>query len=81
MNTKLTLSLDQKLIEEIKTYAKKHQVSLSKMVENYFNFVVKKTDPEVTTSALVNELTGIINLPGDFNEKEEYNNYLSKKYK
>ena len=40
MNTKLTLSLDQKIIEEIKSYAKKHQVSLSKMVENYFNFVV-----------------------------------------
>ncbi len=81
MNTKLTLSLDQKIIEEIKSYAKKHQVSLSKMVENYFNFVVQKTELEVTTSAIINELTGIINLPKDFNEKEEYNNYLSEKYR
>ena len=51
------------------------------MVENYFNFVVQKTELEVTTSAIINELTGIINLPKDFNEKEEYNNYLSEKYR
>ena len=81
MNTKLTLSLDQKIIEEIKSYAKKHQVSLSKMVENYFNFVVQKTEFEAKTSALVNELTGIITLPKNFNEKEEYYDFLSEKYK
>ena len=81
MNTKLTLSVDQKIIEEIKLYAKKHQVSLSKMVENYFNFVVQKTQLEVTTSALVQELTGIVNLPKNFNEKEEYYDFLSEKYK
>ncbi|MDP8203499.1 MAG: DUF6364 family protein [Candidatus Tenebribacter mawsonii] len=81
MNTKLTLSVDQKIIEEIKSYVKKHQVSLSKMVENYFNYVVQKTKPEVKSSAIVEELTGIINLPGDFNEKEEYYNFLSEKYK
>ena len=81
MNTKLTLSVDQKIIEEIKSYAKQHQVSLSKMVENYFNFVVQKTQLEATTSALVKELTGIINLPKNFNEKEEYYDFLSEKYK
>ena len=81
MNTKLTLSVDQKIIEEIKSYAKQHQVSLSKMVENYFNFVVQKTQLKNTTSALVEELTGIINLPKNFNEKEEYYDFLSEKYK
>lgn len=81
MNTKLTLSVDQKTIEEIKSYAKQHQVSLSKMVENYFNFVVQKTQLKTTTSALVEELTGIINLPKNFNEKEEYYDFLSEKYK
>jgi len=81
MNTKLTLSVDQKIIEEIKSYAKQHQVSLSKMVENYFNFVVQKTQLKTTTSALVEELSGIINLPKNFNEKEEYYDFLSEKYK
>lgn len=81
MNTKLTLSLNQKIIEKIKVYAKKHQLSLSKMVENYFNLVVKKTEFEATTSALVTELTGIINLPENFNEKDEYYDYLIEKYK
>ena len=81
MNTKLTLSLDQKIIEEIKTYAKKHQVSLSKMVENYFNYIVHKANPKVKSSAIVEELTGIISLPANFNEKEEYYNFLNEKYK
>ena len=81
MNTKLTLSVDKKIIEEIKSYAKKHQVSLSKMVENYFNYIVHKTKPDVKSSAIVEELTGIINLPVNFNEKEEYYNFLSEKYK
>lgn len=51
------------------------------MVENYFNFVVQKTQLEVTTSALVEELTGIINLPENFDEKEECNDFLSEKFK
>ncbi|MCF7859937.1 MAG: DUF6364 family protein [Candidatus Cloacimonetes bacterium] len=80
MNTKLTLSVDQEVIKEIKSYAKKHQVSLSKIVENYFSFIVKKTQLEVPASALVDELTGIISLPKSFNEKEEYYGFLSKKY-
>ncbi|MEA2095617.1 MAG: DUF6364 family protein [Candidatus Cloacimonadota bacterium] len=81
MNTKLTLSVDQKIIQEIKSYAKSHQVSLSKMVENYFNYLVHKAKPNVKASAIVEELSGIISLPANFNEKEEYYNFLSEKYK
>lgn len=81
MNTKLTLSLDQKIIEEIKAYAKEHKVSLSKMVENYFSFVVKSTTSTESTSPLVKELTGIIQLPTDFNEREAYTEFLTEKFK
>ncbi len=81
MNTKLTLSVDQKIIEEIKSYSKMHKVSLSKMVENYFNYIVHGAKPKIKSSAIVDELTGIITLPANFNEKEEYYNFLSEKYK
>ncbi len=81
MNTKLTLSLDQKIIEATKSYAKKHQVSLSKMVENYFNYLIQKTKTDIEFTPIVKELSGIIDLPTNFNEKEEYYDFLSEKYK
>jgi len=81
MNTKLTLSLDQRIIEKVKTYAKIHKISLSKMVENYFRIIIKKPNIEIKSSAIVDELSGIIDLPVDFNENEEYYKYLVEKYK
>ena len=81
MNTKLTLSLDQKIIEATKSYAKKHQISLSKMVETYFNYLIQKNKSDIEVSPIVEELTGIISLPVDFNEKDEYYKYLNEKYK
>ena len=81
MNKNLTLSVDNKIIKQIKSYAKKHHISLSQMVENYFNYLINQSNSEQNNSTLVNELTGIINLPDNFNEKEEYHNFLRKKYK
>ena len=37
MDKKLTLSLDQRVIERAKGYAKKNNTSLSKMIEVYFD--------------------------------------------
>lgn len=37
MLTKLTLSIDEKLIEKAKKYARKNDISVSKMFENYIN--------------------------------------------
>jgi predicted HicB family RNase H-like nuclease len=45
MNTKLTLNIDQNVIEEAKTYAKKNSVSLSKLIENYLFSLTKKNNP------------------------------------
>ena len=36
MNTKLTLTVEKKVIAKAKSYAKKQNRSLSKLVENYF---------------------------------------------
>ena len=78
MNTKLTLNLDKEIIDEAKTYAKSHRISLSKLIENYLNSLTKQTKPKSTVSPLVESLTGII--PNDYDEKEDYRNYIDKKY-
>lgn len=41
MNTKLTLNLDKKVIEEAKNYARSNRVSLSKLIENYLDSLTK----------------------------------------
>lgn len=78
MNTKLTLNLDKEIIDEAKTYAKKHSVSLSKLIENYLNSLTRQSKKKTSVSPLVESLTGII--PNDYDEKEDYKNYIDKKY-
>jgi hypothetical protein len=78
MNTKLTLNLDKEIIQEAKTYAKSHGVSLSKLIENYLNSLTRASKKESTVSPLVESLTGII--PSDYDEKNDYRNYIDQKY-
>ena len=79
MNTKLTLSLNKNIIEEAKIYAKENQISLSKLIENYLNSLVKTRQKETTRiSPLVESLTGVIS--SDTDERKSYRDYLSEKY-
>ena len=61
MKTKLTLNLNQDLIKKAKSYAKKNQVSLDELVEDYL-YSLMKTNPKKVTkiSPLVESLTGVI---------------------
>ena len=79
MNTKLTLNIDEHVIEEAKFYAKNNSVSLSKLIENYLLSLTKRNTEETKISPLVESLTGVISLKSaDY--KKEYSDYLSKKY-
>ena len=60
-----------------KTYAKSHSVSLSKLIENYLNSLTQKSKEKSSVSALVESLTGII--PNDYDEIDDYRNYIDKK--
>jgi hypothetical protein len=79
MNTKLTLNIDQNIIEEAKSYAKNNSVSLSKLIENYLLSLTAKDSKKTKISPLVESLTGVISLE-DTDYKKEYSDYLSKKY-
>ena len=79
MNTKLPLNLDKNIIDEAKSYAKKNQVSLSKLIENYLHSLVRTSHKKTTKiSPLVESLTGIIS--SEIDERKSYRDYLSEKY-
>ena len=81
MDTKLTLKLDELIIEKAKEYAKKQHTSLSKMIENYLSSITENTTEKEEITPLVKSLTSIIQLPEDYDVKKEYSSYLSEKYK
>ena len=83
METKLTLRLNESVIERAKIYAKSQKISLSKMIESYLDSLTREKDSNDKTSItpLVKSLSGVINLPPDFDYKNEYADYLSEKYK
>ena len=83
METKLTLRLNDRVIERAKAYAKSHKISLSKMIEAYLDSLTRKNevDKKVLITPLVESLSGVIDLPSDFNYKEEYGDYLTEKYR
>lgn len=78
MNTKLTLNLDKEIIDEAKIYAKTHRVSLSNLIENYLNSLTRESKKKTSVSHLVESLTGII--PNDYEETNDYRDYIDKKY-
>lgn len=82
METKLTLKLDKNIIDQVKIYAKRRNVSLSKMVENYFRLI---TDENIILkekfSPIVKELSGIIDLKDEKKIRDDYTDYLIEKYK
>jgi hypothetical protein len=81
MDTKLTLKLDQDVIEKAKQYAKSKSISLSVLIENYLQKITSEEKSKKKITPLVKSLSGIIDLPEDFDHKKEYADHLSKKYK
>ncbi|MET4081610.1 sulfur relay (sulfurtransferase) DsrC/TusE family protein [Pedobacter sp. UYP30] len=82
MNTKLTLTIEKKVIEVAKVYAKEKGQSLSEMVENYFKFVTLSRNKikEKQLSPNVRKLRGIIKADDKFDYKQILTEELSKKY-
>ena len=60
MNAKLTLKLDRKAIETAKVYAKRHNRSLSGMVENYFSNLSPESIYPKKHSPVVENLTAVL---------------------
>lgn len=83
--TKLTLTIsDPSIIEEAKVPARETGRSLSALVENYLKQISRKSkEPEQDDeeiSPLVRSLRGMVDVPENWNEKEELYRALSEKY-
>ncbi len=84
MDSKLTLKLDKAIIEQAKVYAKKNQVSLSRLIENYLASLTQKDKSNkkvIEITPLVKSLSGSIKVPNDFDYEKAKHNYLMEKYK
>lgn len=81
MNTKLTLKLDQEVIESAKKYASDQKLSLSKIVEAYLQSLIsEKNIDDLKISPFVKSISTEKKSP-DLDYKKEYSNHLLEKYK
>jgi hypothetical protein len=80
MDTKLTIKLDENVINRAKSYAKRRKTSLSKMIESYLDAVTKPDSKGIEITPLVKSLSGVITLSEDFDYKRERTDFLIKKY-
>jgi len=80
MNTQITLNLNQNILEQATNYASLQKVSISELIENYLNSLPNVSPNQIIISPLVESLTGIISNENEQN-KSDYQNYLTEKYK
>jgi hypothetical protein len=82
--TKLTLRMDERLIEVAKRHAAAHDTSVSQMVATYFEALdalsvdARKRDPLPTPSPLVRSLVGV--LPCADDPEGAYRTHLEHKH-
>lgn len=82
MNTKLTLTIEQEIIEKAKDYAKGKNRSLSDIIENYLKTLTLKERKQKgkKLNPVVDSLRGSFKMPKDMDYKKELKNRLEEKY-
>jgi Family of unknown function (DUF6364) len=76
MQTKLTLTIKQSVIENAKRYARAKNKSVSKLVEDYLSNIssqTRETSLELGQSPITKRLTGAL---AQYDTKEEYTTIL-----
>ncbi|MGV8813143.1 MAG: DUF6364 family protein [Gelidibacter sp.] len=82
MDTKLTLKLNQKVIEKAKKYASKKNTSLSRIVETYLQSLTSENSKdEFDISPFVKSIATGKQVPTDLDYKKEYSEHLLEKHK
>jgi Family of unknown function (DUF6364) len=80
MTTKLTLTIEERVIKTAKKYAEKKGRSLSGLVENYLKTLGAEDNLTNEMTPRVRRLRGSVKLPADFNYKKVLEESISKKY-
>ena len=80
MKAKLTLTLDKKLIEEAKEYAKSSNITLSTIIERYLSSLLEERhSQEKDPAPWVDQLPGMNHFDREF-DLIDYSDYLIDKY-
>ena len=81
MNTKLTLTIEQTIIEKAKKYADVKGRSLSSIVENYLKAITKEDNIESSDlTPIVKSMKGTFKAPKNIDYKKELSKRLTEKY-
>ena len=81
-STKLTLRLEEEVINSAKDYAKKHQTSISKVVTIYLKSLSEQKETKESISPIIKEFLGVIPKEIDTqNLIEDHHIHLQDKYK
>ncbi|RLA58531.1 MAG: hypothetical protein DRQ78_11865 [Epsilonproteobacteria bacterium] len=81
MSAKITLYSEEALIEKVKIYAKEHNTSVSKIVNNFFKNLLQKNkinNANNTRSKITDSLMG--RLKNTNVGENTYDDYLKEKY-
>ncbi|WP_312769815.1 DUF6364 family protein [Epilithonimonas sp.] len=82
MDSKLTLKLNENVIERAKIYASSKKVSLSRLIENYLDSITREQNDDFEISPFVKSISSGKSVP-DLDWKtlrEDYTDNLDKKY-
>jgi formiminotetrahydrofolate cyclodeaminase len=79
MKTKLTLTIEESIIERVKSYAKSSGKSLSELIENYLTTILDEKNEEKISPKL-KKIIGSVKLPKLFDEEKELRNYYESKH-
>jgi len=78
---KLTLTINKQIADSAKDYAKRHNTSVSRLVEAYLELLTKAEAADPGISPLVESLSGVIHVDENMGLKKDYAGYLAGKYK
>lgn len=82
MTTKLTLTVEQAVIERAKAYARKTGRSLSDIIESYLAKLTSEgQENENEMNADLKKLFGVTKIPATLNHKEEFKKLIQRKQK
>ena len=81
MNSKLTLTLEQDIIEKAKRYAKSKGRSLSGLVASYFKLLTAEEEfDSLELAPKTKSLFGAVTLPEGYDEKEVLKEAIEEKH-
>jgi hypothetical protein len=80
MDAKLTLKLNSAVIDKAKSYARKKNTSLSRLIESYLSHITSSHEEADDVTPLVKSLTGVLDIPKAADSKTEYRKHIAKKY-